>query len=427
MNSLQVVLYGINSVTNTLLQSHPDAIFATTQGGGTYHNKPILSLEELSAQYNTPGIQIIICSMFVDDIANALVEHGFSLSAIYFYNITHCKVLSCEDTIRKSGGTEQTLHVVYDMKVNLPCYDALSFAAVAEAERIKRKLKYIHFYMLSANPGGNKLSFDANYTEDDRSWRIANIVKPIFESLPSYIGCSDIINRADLTPTMAGKLNLFPEDILTTQAGVAHGLLKLEEYYNNGIPMPELKVQPAAASMVQTLLDHCHAQNKKLVTLTLRNTPTHPERNTPVGPWIEFLQSLDTDTYFPVLLRDTSECLNATPLSQLAFEVPAATISFALRIALYDAAYINLSSSGGPSFAYYFLKGCSSIRYSPIDDNHFATARNTLETAGFKIGEEQFFAQNGLHQIPFEVETFESIQQAFNHQCQMLECNTYEV
>ncbi|MCF6440351.1 hypothetical protein L1077_13020 [Pseudoalteromonas luteoviolacea] len=427
MNTSYIVLYGINSVTDLLLKQYPNALLATTNGGENYNGRRVYSLNELARKEKQSIEKIIICSMFVDDIANSLVETGFELDKIEFYNITYSQVMRCIDTIRKDNKPEQILHVVYDLSVNLPCFDALSFAAVAEAHRVKLGLKHIHFYILSPEVNKEKLSFSAHYSQSEINWRIANIVRPIFESFSSYIGTTDITHRDELYHFIGSKEHVFPSSILSEGTGKAYGLLKLETYYDAGIPLPELTVPYSAQVMVDKLLQSEEAFGKKLITLTLRNTTTHPERNSPITPWLEFIETLDKEQYFPIVIRDTSECLSPSPLSHLALELPAASVSFHLRIALYNSAYINLSSSGGPSFAYYFLKNCSSIRYSPIDDSHFATSKATLERAGFKIGQEQFFAQNGTHQIPYDVETTESICSYFNQQCVILERQIDEI
>lgn len=427
MSSANIVLYGINSITDILLKQNPSALLVTTDGNESYNGKEVLSLQELANDHFNTIEKIIICSMFVDDIANSLLEAGFELSILSFYNIAHCQVMACANSILQVKPTDKTLHVIYDMKTNLPCYDALSFAAVAEAEKTQRGLKYIHFYILSSEGNDNKLSFSSNYQEHDRAWRISNIVRPIFESLPSYIATTHLLNLDDLAALLAPKKHIFPQDILIKRRGSAYGLPALEKYINADIPLLELSIAPTAENMVRSMLLTHNATKKKLITLTLRNTLTHPERNSPSEPWVQFLETLDRDKFFPVVIRDTSESMNKSTFSELALELPAASINFQIRIALYDASYINLSSSGGPSFAYYFIKNCSSIRYSPIDDSHFATSRKNVERAGFKIGQEQFFAQNGIHQIPYEVETFESISLYFDRQCHTLENESSDV
>ncbi|KZN47187.1 hypothetical protein [Pseudoalteromonas luteoviolacea] len=427
MNTSYIVLYGINSVTDLLLKQYPNALLATTTGGENYKERRVYSLDELALKDKQSIEKIIICSMFVDDIANSLIETGFELDKIEFYNITYSQVMRCVDTVKQGNQPEQILHVVYDLSVNLPCFDALSFAAVAEAHRIKLGLKHIHFYVLSPEINNDKFSFSAHYSESERNWRIANIVRPIFESFSSYIGTTNITHREELSHFIGSKKHVFPASILSEGTGKAYGLLKLETYIDDGIPLPELTVPDSAQIMVDKLLQSEEVAGKKLVTLTLRNTMTHPERNSPITPWLEFIESLDKEQFFPIVIRDTSECLSPSALSNIALELPAASVNFHLRIALYNSAYINLSSSGGPSFAYYFLKGCSSIRYSPIDERHFATSKATLERAGFKIGQEQFFAKNGTHQIPYDVETTESICAYFKQQCVILEQQSDDV
>ncbi|KAF7787123.1 hypothetical protein PRUB_a3991 [Pseudoalteromonas rubra] len=422
MGKQNVILYGVNSITEQLLGTFPNATLVTTRGGELSQNRMAVSIKQIQASGIASFDKVIICSMFVDDIANTLLDAGFPLEKLFFYNIASCQIESCIDAVSPQINTDSTLYVVYDTKLNLPCYDALSFTAVAEAERKRLGLKHIHFVIIPKYSTDDKLAFCSNYPLQEHTWRIRNIVKPIFESLGSVVGVTELTSRQESKHILGDKKFIFPDDFLATDTGIAFGLAKLQQYDNIETNMPELSISAFAKQLVNNLIQSYGAENKKLLTFTFRNTQTHPERNSDTAPWQTFIEELDFDKYLPVVMRDTIECTSKPMFSDKVIELPAASINFALRLAFYDAAYINFSASSGPSFAYYFIPGCSSIRFTPVSESHFATSKSNVEKTGISTSKrEQFFAHNGLHQVILEQETYESISTAFDTQISRLE------
>jgi hypothetical protein len=422
VQKIDTLLYGINSITAQLLLTHPSAMLATTTGSKTYKGKPVLDLISLKKIGFEKIKKIIICSMFVDEIINSLLQAGCSIEKICFYNIASDRVISCTDSIVPKLSPDQTLYITYDLSSNIPCFDALSFAAVAEAERIERRLKSVHFIIIPKSSISNRNFFSSSYNEQEIKWRLSNIVTPIFESLPATSGVTTLQFREDCEVLLRAKKHIFPNRVNENTFGYPIGLKALYPYLNKGQNILELKIPAFAQQLVQSFITSHNPANKKILTFTLRNSQIHKERNSNLEPWISFINSLNKELYLPVIIRDTSDCTRNSLELIDALELPAASIHFHVRIALYSKAYINFASSAtGPSFSYYFIKNCSSIRYAPINESHFSSTKENIQRAGISLSGEQPYAKNGVHQVLLYKENYKSILSAFIKHIKLLE------
>ncbi|MFT2111660.1 hypothetical protein [Marinomonas sp. 2405UD68-3] len=419
---IEILLYGINSITEQLLRTYPFATLATTTSSSPYKDQTVINLDELKTIGFENIKKIIICSMFVDEIVNLLLDSGCPIEKINFYNISSDKIVNCATSIVPRLSQDETLYITYDLSSNVPCFDALSFAAVAEAERVKRSLKSIHFVIVPKRSLNNNYFFNSNYSEQELKWRLNNIVIPIFDSLPAATGVTVLQFREDCETLLRTKRNVFPSEIGPNTFVNSMGLRALYPYLNEGQTILELKTPDFAQQLVQNFIASYNPTSKKILTFTLRNSQTHEKRNSNLDPWIKFINSLDKDLYLPVIIRDTSDSTRSPIELTDTIEFPAASINFHVRIALYDKAYINFASSAtGPSFSYYFIKDCSSIRYVPINDKHVTSTKETIQRAGIPLSGEQPYAKNGVHQVLLYQENFNNILSSFTKQIKLLQ------
>ena len=101
-----------------------------------------------------------------------------------------------------------------------------------------------------------------------------------------------------------------------------------------------------------------HCGQRKLITITLRESSYTKERNSNLKEWAEFIRSLDEKIYFPVIIRDSEEAMNllATELMGLIL-FPEVPFDVHLRAAIYQLSCLCLSVSNGPAVIYaYNLK-----------------------------------------------------------------------
>lgn len=125
---------------------------------------------------------------------------------------------------------------------------------------------------------------------------------------------------------------------------------------------------------------------RDFVTITLRRTHT-PTRNSNEDAWEEACVMLAKAGKYPVVVPDTADSWRSG--SWRGFETfQNAAVDFDLRLALYEAAEMNLAASGGPFMACIW-SGHPFLMFKPIQqayENHFVTTPDFLHRIGFPPG-----------------------------------------
>ena len=363
--------------------------------------------------------------MCVDEIANILLQAGFPIRLLHFFDSATCSVKSCEKNLVPHVNKNDILYAIFDMSCNIASFDTLTFVVWAEMERQKRGLKYIHFIILpriSASP--TTYSFRSNYSEEDERWRLSHIVLPILESVDSTLSVTKLAFREEFDSIFntVSLNNIFPDTFLEKRHGTLIRFDELDNFSKLGRSFEIISAQKVALSLVDSFLKSHQATHKKLITFTIREYDIHPERNSDYNDWVTFAKGLDPEKYFCVLIRDTYKSAEKLPEELSVFtEYPLASIDIAARIAIYQASYINLGSTNGPSYLSYFIKGTASIRFLTVSDDHFASSKETLNQPGFHYGEEPCFALSPRHIVIWETENLQTISHAFKELSYRLE------
>lgn len=419
-----IVLYGVNPITEKLLKQYPGALLASTKGNEQLNNQVALSLPNLIELLPNQIEKIIICSIFVDEIASNLLAKGIPAKQIFFYNIATEQIVNVLTCQHQAVNDDDILYAIYDLAKNVLCYDALSFAAACEVERIKQQKKYLYFVIAPKNTRKGQIFYQTNYPQSECEWRLQHIVKPLFNSFDSCLGITELPFREDVSHFTAGR-TVFPLHFDTDAFNRSVGLQYLIKQIEGGYQIPTLKIEPQASRLMEQFLASHQLCTRQLLTFTFRGSSTHSVRNTNAAPWLEFIRNLDPHRYLAVIIRDTAEACSQPYEETSAVECPLASISLPLRLALYQKALINFGVATGPCFSYFFIAQCSSILFTPCNEANFASSRSNIERTGYRIGEPQPFQNNGTHQIIFEQETPELIEAAFQQQLQLLKEQGY--
>jgi hypothetical protein len=130
--------------------------------------------------------------------------------------------------------------------------------------------------------------------------------------------------------------------------------------YRLGEQMPQLRAPAGMAAAMRDQFGSC-------VTITLREVSYFPERNSNVEAWVRFGHYLKSQGERVIFLRDTAKAHE--PLD--GFETCAeASIDLHCRLALYEAAKINLFVSNGPSSLGLYSKWPWLTFIKPESDGH---------------------------------------------------------
>ncbi|TMP33851.1 hypothetical protein CWB98_18880 [Pseudoalteromonas rubra] len=306
-----------------------------------------------------------------------------------------------------------TLFAFYDLSQNLACYDVLYFCALANLERIKRNLQHIQFIIVpNKSLSCEDLGFNVFHEGDDLIWRIEKILQGVMTCVINNIGCT-ILPYKESAQYYSDAPNTYPDNFIpgNSRNRVSSKVLNtLCESHD----LTYLKAPKPAHEIVYSFLKQ-KANNKKIVTLTLRECSSHSKRNSNVVEWMKFATYLQENGYFPVIIRDSYKAHLEYGCDFDQFTcMPLASMDFKIRLALYEQAFVNMSISNGPTVAYNFITNCPAITFMKVDDNIPAIATSTFEKAEVELGKDLKFRASNLQKLIWKEDTFENIKASFS-------------
>lgn len=150
---------------------------------------------------------------------------------------------------------------------------------------------------------------------------------------------------------------LFPEDYTPFRPSYLPG--------RNGVPyygMRHLFTAPVTSGEVLSLrppasqldlaeawIGH-HVRGRKAITITLRETPHQPERNSNVEAWRALVEQHRDQGIVFIILRDYYAIYTESPIiGENVIECPEAVLSMSFRAAIYEKAHLNLFAGNGPA------------------------------------------------------------------------------
>lgn len=239
------------------------------------------------------------------------------------------------------------LVAVYDFALSRVSFDFFGFLVMAELKRREKGLEGVHLVLVPAD--GDGFHPNLQYGLDQKKWRLKNIIIDGCWLLPSCRQLSVYQDREQARAAIAGLRGpVFPDgySIENPVPQWQNGWSIIEAHKGND---PRVLEASAQAHAYIAEWRRAHAGERPLVSLTLREASHNAQRNVELSTWIEFAGWLENEGYFPVLVRDTETALLPKPaeLGKLA-DFPAAAFNLDLRMALYEAAFLNLGVTNGP-------------------------------------------------------------------------------
>lgn len=248
--------------------------------------------------------------------------------------------------------SDDALQFFYDLAASPVTFDFASYLAAAEVERRLRKLKKINvIFVLGPNAGVRKELPDYEATIDvpTRLARLRNILVPMLALLPSVKSYAVCGSREQAEAIIAADSNkIYPSDYriyLPRQPAKK----VIFEHARAGLSIwPMLRATDMGKRFVGDFLAR-EARGRKAVIITLRNYDYSPERNSRNADWIAFANGLDPTVYVPIFVHDTETSMREPPADFGQHVVcHAASWSLEIRMALYEAAWINMALMHGP-------------------------------------------------------------------------------
>jgi hypothetical protein len=245
-----------------------------------------------------------------------------------------------------------SLIFVFDLGVAPVTFDFASYLAAVEVERRARQLASIFVVIV---PGGyhglRKETPDYEETTDvaARHWRVRNLVLPILALLPSVEGHAVFASRGEAARLIpSNSTRLYPSDY--RMALPCQPLKRvIFDHAAKGTPIwPMFRATEGARDYIRTFLATV-AMGRRPIVISLRMSSNTPERNSKIAEWSAFSRRLDRTRFVPIFVPDTDAAMRGRPLElDDAIFCEAASWSVDLRMALYEAAWLNMAVMHGP-------------------------------------------------------------------------------
>jgi len=291
-------------------------------------------------------------------------------------------------TFRRKGKlSDKTLYAFYDLETSPETYDFFTFLALADMRRSGLGCENIHVLIVPGNDSGFKEGFFKYYDLKNKIWRLRNILIPgswLLKSCTAVTACAD---RREAGTYFSIAKNIFPGTYsVALPVGETEWRYLLAQL-KDGSPLPEFAASAQALEYVKSWIN-VHANGKKVISITLRESKYSPDRNSNLKAWCEFARSL-SEEYLPVLIRDTERAFETVPEDMEGLQVfNEAAWHLDLRAAFYMQSYLNLAINNGPTSLSYLLKDSRVLEFKLTTPTVMATTEEyIMKTVGIGPGD----------------------------------------
>jgi len=320
------------------------------------------------------------------------------------------------------------LYAFYDLGVSPVTFDIIQFLILAEARRRKLGCDHLHVVFVPGPKDGfspvevsayrklGQMDCDA----DLMRWRLRNILVPLCWLIPScrqLTICSSLEEAQILERRMAR--HIFPTGYTVQFPKESYSLFQLTTaQFREDIPA-SIQATAQAKRFVDEWMQ-CRSGGRKVITISMRNCPYQPERNSNTKAWGEFIRSLDPDIYYPVIVNDTWIAFKSSlPELDGLITFPEASWSMELRAALYELSYLNLSVSCGPVYLCVFDSRTRYLVFNMLRPPKPNLAR-FFRSEGIEPGS-QFRHAGPFQRLVWKDDNFPVIQEEFQRMCDKID------
>jgi len=327
---------------------------------------------EFNKPTTTPGIKL-----------RAITANGYGI-------ILHTLAFPLRIITRDKKG----LYLFYDLDVSPVTFDFCFALIAAELERKRKKLSHIHICIVpGTNDGLRKEDEDYEQIVDRnaRHWRIHNLITPLTQHMPSVRGITICSTRKQATlfrllyasgvyPKTYWPLFPIPH---TPNEVLAHA-------QDRNTTHPFKATEQSKKYIAEWLKEK--SRGKKVVAITLRQYDFMPNRNSNLKAWTDFASIIKLEGYFPIFIEDTEASLSPRASELNGFEVcTAASWNMGIRMALYEAAWLNMLVNNGP-FGCLAFSECPYLMFKIITKGVRMTSPEYMQSLGYILDETPPFA-----------------------------------
>jgi hypothetical protein len=316
-----------------------------------------------------------------------------------------------------------TLYAFYDLNVNPITFDTAWFCVGAELERRARGLAKLELIAVPGDKGGVRdepLDYEAVVDRDSRVARIYNVVLPCMLSMQPAASVHFFEDPAQLKAWWRAPENVYPKgynmQFFPTPFATSAYARVIEKLCANG--MENFYTGGIVGRRAVDKWRESRGARRRLVVITLRQYGYVVDRNGNIQAWLDFARGLDPSLYSVVFVPDTDTAFGnyVTEIEREFLVMREAAFNMQLRTALYESAYLNMSTLSGATSMFVLNARCRYLLFKISVPSAPMSTEKMLRDYGFTPGETPAFAapfqkwvweSDDLDVLRREFETFE--------------------
>jgi hypothetical protein len=316
-----------------------------------------------------------------------------------------------------------SLQFFYDLSVSPLTFDFATFLASAEVERRMKGLEQIDVFLVMRSDGeirSEAEDYEAVLDKTARLWRIRNVLIPMLALLPSVRSYA-VCGTRELASAVIGDddRQIYPESYrvyLPRQPAQR----TIHNHARNNVPIwPLFRATDHSRRLIEQFLDR-KARGRRPIVITLRNFDYTPERNSRFEDWLAFADGLDPAVFAPVFVLDAETAMQPPPVDLSRHIVcRAASWNLEIRMALYEAAWLNVSLMHGPLELCWYNENARYLLFLPVGASRVEMPHILAEN-GVAVGEDLAFAKPWQH-IAWCADELPTLRREFEAMMQRLE------
>lgn len=311
---------------------------------------------------------------------------------------------------------DRVLQFVYDLSTSSLTFDFASYLAAVEIERRLRGLESIEVIFVPGPKDGAREEtpeYEAALNVQARMWRLRHMLIPMLSFLPTINGFTVCRDRehAESVVTNDPK-RIYPGDYRVFLPRQPDKKI-IHDHARAGVPIwPMFRAPEHARRLVRQFLD-TYAKGRKPIVITLRNYPYTPQRNSRNADWLAFADGLDRSRYAVIFVNDSETVTGPPPIDfsrHLVFDL--ASVNLELRLALYEAAWLNMALLHGPTELCWYGEQTRYLFFIQVGSAAVQSEQALIQN-GHRVGADLDFAKPYQH-IVWEVDALEALQREFS-------------
>jgi hypothetical protein len=307
-------------------------------------------LRKISCALRTEGPRHLLAAVG-HDLARAIGKVTTSLSATIGGARDRCaRAIAAQ--VGTPAWSQHTLQLVYDVAASPATFDFARHLAAAEVQRRRRGLDAINVVFVAAPEIGEPVELPDEAAVEEiaaQRARLDTILVPMLALLPSVRSFAVCGSRSEAQALIArDPAKVYPSSYRVHAPRQASTAAPLDNGSASQAAWPMLRATDAGRQAVTEFLER-EARGRRPVVITLRNCDNGRSRNGRAKDWLAFADGLDPAVYAPIFVHDADQMLRGVPCDSGRHIVcHAASWSLDIRMALYEAAWLNVAVMHGP-------------------------------------------------------------------------------